>query len=275
MTEIASIPPSDPRLVPGWLVRLAAVGWRLLAAFALALVLILIARTLFTVTASILVAAIVAATFAPFVLALRDRGWSRIKAAAVVFLGAMAVIIATIVVIAIAFVPYIAETLNSLTAGVTALKTQLASVSIPPEIADAIQFATRGIRAWFEANVSDLVGTAATIGTIAILGTFLTFFFMMDGDKAWIWFLSSANTWRREAITTSGHVALERVGGYLRGTAAIAAFDAVVEGLFLVLLGVPNPAPLAIIVFFGRFIPYVGPLVTTVVLLLAALASGG
>ena len=103
---------------------------------------------------------------------------------------------------------------------------------------------------------------------MAILATFLTFFFMMDGDKAWMWALSSANTWRRDAITTSGHVALERVGGYLRGTAVIAAVDAVAEGLFLVILGVPLAAPLAVIVFFGRFIPYIGGLITTLLLLL-------
>ena len=80
--------PEGSGLVPGWLLRLAAIGWRLLATIALGLVLIWIASLLSTVTASILVAAIVAATFAPFVLALRDRGWSRIKAAAAVFLGA-------------------------------------------------------------------------------------------------------------------------------------------------------------------------------------------
>jgi predicted PurR-regulated permease PerM len=97
----------------------------------------------------------------------------------------------------------------------------------------------------------------------------------MDGDKAWVWGLSSANTWRRDEITTSGHVALERVGGYLRGTAVIAAVDGVAEGLFLVILGVPLAAPLAVIVFFGRFIPYIGGLVTTVLLLLVTLASQG
>jgi predicted PurR-regulated permease PerM len=66
-------------LVPGWLIRLAAIGWRLLAATALGLVLIYICIVLSTVTASILVAAIVAATFAPYVLALRNRGWSRVR----------------------------------------------------------------------------------------------------------------------------------------------------------------------------------------------------
>ena len=97
MTDFAPSMPEGDGLVPGWLERLAAVGWRLLATIALGLVLLWIAVLLGTVTASILVAAIVAATFAPFVLALRDRGWSRIKAAAAVFVGAMLVILATLV----------------------------------------------------------------------------------------------------------------------------------------------------------------------------------
>ena len=70
-------------LVPGWLTRLAAIGWRVLAALALGLVLIGLAVTLSTVTASIVVALIVASTFAPDVRRLRfDRGWDRTKAAA-------------------------------------------------------------------------------------------------------------------------------------------------------------------------------------------------
>jgi predicted PurR-regulated permease PerM len=275
MSDIATALPPDDGLVPGWLQRLAAVGWRLLAAVALVLVLIRIMTVLSTVTASILVAAIIAATFAPFVLTLRNRGWSRIKAAAAVFLGAAAVIIATLAIIALAFLPYAKEVIAEFQAGIEALKNLLAQYSVPPEVADTIEHAANGVKAWLSASASDLAGTVGTVFTIGLLATFLTFFFMMDGDKAWVWTLSSANDWRREAITTSGHVALERVGGYLRGTAVIAAFDGLFEGLFLVILGVPHALPLAVIVFFGRFIPYIGGLVTTIILLSVTLATAG
>ncbi len=275
MTDIAPPMTGGDGLVPGWLQRLAAVGWRLLATIALGLVLIYIAVLLGTVTASVLVAAIVAATFAPFVLALRDRGWSRIKAAAVVFLGAMAVIIATIVIIVIAFLPAITSVLDSITGGVARLKQTLADLDIPPEVGAAIDHATKGIQAWVSGEVSALAGTVATVATVAILGTFLTFFFMMDGDKAWGWVMSSAKSWRREAIETAGDVALQRVGGYLRGTAVIAAVDGFFEALFLFILGVPNAPALGVIVFFGRFIPYIGGLVTTIILLFATLNSAG
>jgi putative heme transporter len=275
MTEAAMTPPTGEDLVPGWLQRLAAVGWRLLAAIVLALVLLDIAVLLYTVTASVLVAAIVAATFAPYVLTLRRRGWSRVKAAAAVFLAAAAVIIATLVLIAIAFLPYVAQMGQALSAGLTALKNTLASVSVPPEVGTEIERLTQGLQVWLSASASSLAADVGSIATVAILATFLTFFFMMDGDKAWVWTLSSANTWRRDAITTSGHDALERVGGYLRGTAVIAAFDGIAEGLFLVILGVPLAGPLAVVVFLGRFIPYIGGLITTILLLLVTLASQG
>jgi predicted PurR-regulated permease PerM len=275
MTEVAAGPPASDELVPGWLRRLAAIGWRLLAAIALGLVLLYIAVELATVTTSILIAAIVAATFAPYVLELRHRGWSRIKAAAAVFLGAAFVILGTLVVLGLAFLPYVGQVVAAMGAGVATLHARLAELSVPPGVGIAVDAVVRGVHGWLATAASGIAADIGTLATVGILATFLTFFFMMDGDKAWVWSLSSANTWRRDAISSSGHIALERVGGYLRGTAVIAAFDAVAEGVFLVLLGVPLAGPLAVIVFFGRFIPYIGGFVTTVLLLLVTLASQG
>ena len=164
---------------------------------------------------------------------------------------------------------------EGITTGITRLKDLLASVNIPPEVGNAIDHATQGIQAWFSTQASAIAGSIATVATVGLLATFLTFFFLMDGDKAWDWAMASANQWRRATISTAGHVALERVGGYLRGTAVIAAFDGFVEGLFLVILGVPNAGALGVIVFLGRFIPYIGGLVTTIILLFATLASQG
>jgi predicted PurR-regulated permease PerM len=275
MSEIATALPPDDGLVPGWLQRLAAIGWRLLAAIALGLVLLWIAVLLSTVTASVLVAAIIAATFAPFVLALRDRGWSRIKAAAAVFLAAAAVILATLIIIGLAFLPYAAAVVDDLKNGLQSFENLLAQYNVPPEIRSLIDHATQGLQAWVSNSVSEFASDAGTVFTIGLLATFLTFFFLMDGDKAWVWAMASTNEWRRGAISSAGHVALQRVGGYLRGTAVLAAVDGLAEGLFLLILGVPHALPLAVIVFFGRFIPYIGGLVTTILLLLVTLASQG
>ena len=161
MTDIATAPPEEAGLVPGWLQRLAAIGWRLLVTIALGLVLLEIAVLLSTVTVSILVAAIVAATFAPFVLALRKRGWSRIKAAAAVFLGAAAVIIATLVIIAMAFIPYIAAAIEKISSSLTTLEARLADVNVPPEVGHAVHRATEDLQAWVSTHVS---GVASDVG---------------------------------------------------------------------------------------------------------------
>ena len=69
-------------MVPIWLNHLAGLSWRLVVVAILGLALYVIAAKLLVATASVLVAAIVAATFAPWVLGLRRRGWSRPRAAA-------------------------------------------------------------------------------------------------------------------------------------------------------------------------------------------------
>ena len=171
MSEIATALPPDDGLVPGWLQRLAAVGWRLLAAVALVVVVIGILTVLSTVTASVLVAAIVAATFAPFVLALRNRGWSRIKAAAAVFLGAAAVIIATLAIIALAFLPYVKDVVTDFHAGIEAVKTLLTDYSVPPEVADTIKNAASGVEAWLSSSAAEIAGTLGIVFTIGLLTT--------------------------------------------------------------------------------------------------------
>ena len=82
----------EDRLVPGWLVRLAAVGWRVLVTLALGLVLFAIAGQLAVVAASIVLALILSATLAPYVAERRARGWGNSKAAGVVSLAALLVV---------------------------------------------------------------------------------------------------------------------------------------------------------------------------------------
>jgi hypothetical protein len=55
----------------------------------------------------------------------------------------------------------------------------------------------------------------------------------------------------------------------------VAAFDAVFIGAALVVLGVPLALPLAVLTFFGAFVPIVGALATGMAAVLVALVSGG
>ena len=65
--------PADTVVIPGWLRRLGALSWRLLAIAGLAAVTIWLAVLLGTVTVSVLLSLVVAASFAPLVGRLRAR----------------------------------------------------------------------------------------------------------------------------------------------------------------------------------------------------------
>lgn len=262
-------------LVPGWLQRLAAVGWRILVTLALGFVIVQLAMLLGVVTASILVALIVAATFAPYVRRLRDRGWSRTKAAAAVSLLALAVIVATAVLLGLAFLPYVADVVAAIRAGGAAVQEALANSGLPPAAASLVGAVIDQVRVFVAGLAADIAGPIASLVTALILGGFLTFFLLQDGDRAWSWTVGPLKDWRAQAITASGRVALERVGGYLRGTAILAATDAISDLIFLVVLGVPLAGPLAVLVFVGGFIPYLGGFLSTSVLVLVTWSSNG
>jgi predicted PurR-regulated permease PerM len=134
---------------------------------------------------------------------------------------------------------------------------------------------TDAIREFVLGGLGDIVGAAADIVTIAILGGFLTFFLLVDGDRSWDWLLASTDGWRREALMTGGHRAVEQVGGYIRGTALTAAATAVLAGLSMALLGVPFAGPLAVLALIGAFIPYIGRALTALLIFTIALASVG
>ncbi len=100
-------------LVPEWLSNVAALGWRVLIVAALVVVAAYVLTLLWTVTASIAVAVIVSAVFAPFVLRLRAGGRSRTASAAIVWATAILVIGGLLLLVVLALLPYLAELVSS------------------------------------------------------------------------------------------------------------------------------------------------------------------
>mgnify|MGYP001757821245 FL=1 len=101
----------------------------------------------------------------------------------------------------------------------------------------------------------------------------LTFFFLKDGEN----FLPMLRrvTGRRvgwhltEVLTRCWNT----LGGFIRTQAIVSAIDAIFIGLGLVLLNVPLAGPLAILTFFGGFIPMVGAFVAGALSVLIALVA--
>jgi putative heme transporter len=262
-------------VVPDWLENLAALSWRIVAVVAFAVVAWYLGQLVWTVTASIAVAIVVSAVFAPFVLRLRDGGRSRNAAAGIVWVLAILVVVGILLLLALAFLPHVAELVTRLSAGQQELATSVADLQLP----DWVHRLVTDIVATSESiggdKVSDIVSSAASTATILLLAAFLVFFFLRDGDKAWLWLFQGLGDEKRERITTAGDIALARVGGYLRGTTVLAGVIAITNYAFLLLLGVPLALPLAVLSFVATYVPYFGGILATILILLVTYGAAG
>ena len=261
--------------VPEWLENLASLSWRVLAAAGLAAVIWFLATLLWTVTASVAVAIIISAVFAPSVLRLRARGRSRNAAALIVWATAILVIGGVLLLLALAFLPYVVELATWIDSGLSELQAELAALQILDWVATLARDAISMLRESAGDASGGVVAAAAEMVTVGILATFLVFFFLRDGDKAWNWMFQAMSDQKRDIVSTAGDDALARVGGYLRGTTILAGLIAVTDYVFMRLLGVPLALPLTVLVFLSGYIPYFGGIVTTVIILLVTLAALG
>ena len=263
-------------LVPGWLRRLGALGWRILAVLAMAVVLVSIAVRLSTVTASIIFAILVAASVAPAYRYVRaGRGWAASKSAAVLCVVALGALAISVTVILLTFAPYVGQLIDTVREGVTAINTFLTSVGVPEDAVALITGSVTDVQELIGGAVSNLVGSIADAATVVILGGFLTFYVLYDYEKAWSTAIRDLNPSQQAVVTEHGTVALDNVSAYLRGTALAAGVDALAALIYLPILGVPLAGPLAVVVFLGGFVPYIGPVVASSIVLLAVLATQG
>ncbi len=262
-------------IIPDWLVNVAALGWRMIVIAVLIVMSWQIASLLWTVSASIAIAIVIAAAFAPFALRLRARGRSRAAAAAIVWVVAIAVLTGAALLLSFALLPYAGELVASMSAAIAQVQARVVEIGVPPDVAASVQAAVDASREAVGAAAGDIVAAAAGVITVLVLASFLVFFFLKDGDGAWVWVFQAVSDQKRERITEAGEDALARVGGYLRGTTILSAIIALTDLVFMWVLGVPLAVPLAVLIFFSGYIPYFGGIVTTFLILLVTYATLG
>ena len=109
---------------------------------------------------------------------------------------------------------------------------------------------------------------------VLLLGAFLTFYFIRDGGRVWREITRAVPADRRGVLDAAGARAVDVLGGYMVGTAAISAFGAASQWVIMVLLGLPFALPLAVLALFAGFIPYIGGFIATFLAFLVAVAVG-
>ncbi|MEU8540253.1 AI-2E family transporter [Streptomyces sp. NPDC048717] len=122
--------------------------------------------------------------------------------------------------------------------------------------------------------ISGLSVVAQTVAT-AVLALLLIFFFLRDSDRALAALRTLAPRSTGDMVEAMARRAFEAVEGFMRGTTLIAAVDACLIGVGLLVLGVPGAIGLAALVFVGAYIPYLGAFLSGAVAVLVALADRG
>src|SRR5690625_3368244 len=136
----------------------------------------------------------------------------------------------------------------------------------------AVEFLTSGD---VGAGALQGVSTAAHVVTGLVLVVVVLFFFLKDGPEIWEFFLRPFHGKEYERAQRIGRNTVLTLGGYARGTAIIAAVDAIGIGIGLLILKVPLAIPLTVIIFLTAFIPLIGAVVASSLAALVALVANG
>lgn len=125
---------------------------------------------------------------------------------------------------------------------------------------------------------SGALAIGTTVGHVAT-GTILALFILLctlaDGGGIWRWTTRLFPKAARPAVDGAGRAGWLTVVTYARTQLLVATIDSVGIGLGAALLGVPLAIPIAVLVFLGAFVPFVGAIVTGALAVFLALVYNG
>lgn len=226
--------------------------------------------------------ALVASTFltAP-VSWLRRRGWSAGLSAAATVASTLALLAAAVVLLLPMLIQEFGSLDVSLSESVEESRAWLRDAPLPLS-SDQVDQAIAALERQARDSVGAIAGKALSGAVIAVeivaglaLSVVIVFFFLKDGDRIWGWTVGVFPPDRRDGVERVGKHVFAALGGFMRGQTIVALFDAALIGLALVVIGVPLAFPLAVLTFFGAYVPILGATITGLLAILLALVSGG
>ena len=263
-----------------WGVRTASEwSWRLLLIAAATFGTLWLVAFLSEVTVPIIVAILLAALLRP-VTRFLTRAVPRGAAAGITVLGTLAVTVGALSFVGSQFTSQFGDIQNQVGEGIDQIRTWFRdSFGISDTQVD--EWIDRA-REQFSSGNSNLGETAAQAGltvTHLVAGFFIAmfalFFFLYEGERIWAWVVRLFPRNGRERIHSSGVIAWGQLSAFTRATILVAAVDALGIGIVAGVLGVPFASGVAVLVFFGAFVPVIGALISGAVPVLLALVALG
>jgi putative heme transporter len=252
-------------------------AWRGLVLAAGLVALLYVASVLSEVTIPILVALLLAALLQPIYAGLA-RLVPRGLAAGVTVLGTLAVVVGMLSFVGSQLTSQLDDMTTKVTEGIDQIRRWL-NTTFGITDTQLEGYLDRARESISSGRLTDTATAAGLTATHIVAGFFLAmfslFFFLYDGPVIWGWVVRLFPRRTRERVHSSGLIAWTQLSSFTRATLVVAAVDAAGIGLGAAILGVPFASGIALLVFFGAFIPVVGAAISGAVAVLLALVALG
>lgn len=248
-----------------FVVRWGDLAWRLVA---IGVVVFFTFRILQTV--SVVVFAVIFSMFLAAILWrpahwLMHRGWKPALASLATLLVAALILVGLIVFV----VPQIGASFDTLSRDVSETWESLHDWLIEGPLGltqTEIDEYTQRVTEWLQSIGGENLLGGATAVLEFITGAFLviviTFFLLKDGKTLLRKAVDRTEEEAGRKLAISARVARDSLAQYMGGVALVGLFDATLIGIALWIVGAPLVFPLALLVFFGAFIPLIGAFVS-------------
>lgn len=264
--------------VPRWLVVSAGWSWRLLVVAAAVAAGVTVLVVLRPIVLPVFLAVLLSAYLRPVVLWLRAH---RVPKGLAAGLGLVLLLLSLAALSALGTYAITDQSdviADRIEEGVDDLEEIAADRFGEDAVADARERFEDSASSLQDAGVRGAV-RVASVAFEAVAGAFLMlfalFYVLRDGDVMWRRFLGLFDERTRVFADRAGRHAWEQLQGYMYGTAAIAAVDAVLIGAGAAILSVPSALAIGLLTFVLSFVPFVGAVIAGLFAVLLALADGG
>ncbi|MFD4992070.1 AI-2E family transporter [Cellulosimicrobium cellulans] len=252
---------------------------QVLAIVALVAVAVFAITRLTLIVIPVLIALVLAAAISPLVSLLRRKGVPSFLATLIALLTLVVVLGVVVWLVAAAVVDQWPELRDQAVEGFDELQAYVQDLpfQITEEQIASVRESLVGLLQSDAVGAGALAGASQTVDFVAgfFVMVVVLFFFLKDGPAIWEFLLRPFEGARYERGQRIGETTVRTLGGYVRGTAIVAAVDAVAIGIGLAIVGVPLVIPLSVLVFLLAFIPLVGATLAGILCALVALVAVG
>lgn len=256
-------------------------GLRLVIIAAAVYVLGWVVGELWVIIFPVIVALIVSTVLVPGVTWLRDRRVPSGLASAMVVVGFLAVVVGIIAALTPQVAGQAPELADSAARGLQKIRDWLTGGPLGlsegqiTRAIEAVQEKLRNSATAISSGLFSTIGAATSAVVNLVIILMLTFFFVKDGHHFLPWMKTLGGRRAGEHTAEVMGRAWDTLGGFIRTQSLVALIDAIIIGVALAILGVPLAVPLAVVTFFGGYIPIIGAFISGALAVLVTLVTNG